>query len=180
MMRILVKKSIKILLLTELLVIASNSVSYGFFLNAQIAFLSSLVILLGSMYSYQKLVAQRVESEMFVDDERDDLDKIDDKYELFDESEVQEQSVEEIKAVLQEEKKQLKSDSFKNIKASSGATVSLFRIVPYLFLVIGFIGLQNNHRLELLPYLLFLSLGIAVGYFLGKELFVSKQLSEEY
>jgi hypothetical protein len=179
-MRILVKKSIKILLFAQLLVIISSSISYSFFLNAQVAFLSSFIILLGSMYSYKKLVMHRIENEMFVDDERDELDKIDDKHELFDELVVEEHSVLEIKNALNEEKKQLKSNNFKNVKASSGATVSLFRIVPYLFLVVGFIGLQNNHLLQLLPYLLFLSLGLAVGYFVGKEIFSSKQLLEEY
>lgn len=180
MMRILVKKSIKILLLSELLVILSSSISWSFFINAQVAFLSSFVILLGSMYSYKKLVMQRVENEIFVDDERDELDKIDDFHELFDENNIQENSVEEIKTALKEEKKHLKSNNFKNVKATSGATVSLFRIVPYLFLVFGFIALQNNQLLQLLPYLLFLSLGLAVGYFVGREIFIFKQLSEEY
>lgn len=176
-MKILVKKSIKILLLAELLVMLSRLVSTSFFINAQVAFLSSFLILLGSFYAYKKLVHSRVENEIFLDDERDALDKIDDEHELFSEQEVT--SVADIKIALSEEKEQLKSHSFKNLKASSGATVSLFRIVPYLFLMLGFIALQNNHILQLLPYLFFLSLGLAVGFFVGRELF-STQLSKEY
>lgn len=178
-MRILVKKSIKILLLAELLVLLCSAVSTSFFINAQVAFLSSFLILLGSMYSYRKLVHQRVENEIFLDDERDALDKIDDEHELFNEQKTQESSVEAIKTALSEEKQQLKSHNFRNLKASKGATVSLFRIIPYLILMFGFIALQNNHILELLPYLVFLSLGLAVGYFVGRELFI-RQLSEEY
>ena len=147
---------------------------FHFFLNAQVAFFSSFFILLGSMYSYKRLVDNRVENEVFVDDERDELDKIDDQYELYDETHSSEQTIQEIKTVLKEEKQQMQSNSFKNAKNASGATVSFTRILGYLFLVSGFIGLQNNHNLELLPYLLFLSFGLAIGYLAGKELFSSR------
>ena len=150
--RILVQKNIKIFLSAELLIVATNFISYSFFLNAQVAFLSSFLILLGSMYSYKNLVEIRAENEVFVDDERDEL-----------------------QAVVAEEKKQTKTSNLKNIKTTSRATVSLFRILPYLFLVAGFIGLKNNHHLELLPYLLFLSLGLLGGYLIGKSIFLPKQ-----
>ena len=174
MKRISVQKNIKIFLVAELFVIMTNMISYQFFLNAQIAFLSSFFILLGSMYSYKRLVEKRVENEVFVDDERDELDKIDDKYELYDETLPVEQTVQEIKTVLKEEKQQIKSNNFQNAKNASGAMVSVSRILGYLFLVAGFIGLQNNHNLELFPYLLFLSLGLATGYFVGKGIFSSR------
>ena len=174
MKRTSVQKNIKIFLAAEIFVILTNAISYTFFLNAQVAFFSSFFILLGSMYSYKKLVEKRVVNEVFVDDERDELDEIDDKYELYDETHSQEQTIQEIKTVLKEEKEQMQSNNFKNVKNASGATVSFTRILGYLFLVAGFIGLQNNHNLELLPYLLFLSFGLGIGYLVGKELFSSK------
>ena len=168
--RILVQKNIKIFLSAELLIVATNFISYSFFLNAQVAFLSSFLILLGSMYSYKNLVEIRAENEVFVDYERDELDKLDDPHGLY-----EEQTIQELQAVVAEEKKQTKTSNLKNIKTTSRATVSLFRILPYLFLVAGFIGLKNNHHLELLPYLLFLSLGLLVGYLIGKSIFLPKQ-----
>ncbi|MDD2357598.1 MAG: hypothetical protein PHX13_06795 [Thiovulaceae bacterium] len=164
------QKNIKIFLGAEVLILATNFISYSFFLNAQVAFLSSFLVLMGSMYSYKKLVQTRVENEVFIDDERDELDKLDDPHGLY-----EEQTVQELQAAVAEEKKQTKTSNLKNVKTSSRATVSLFRILPYLFLVAGFIGLKNNHHLELLPYLLFLSLGLPVGYLIGKNIFLPKQ-----
>ncbi len=169
MKRISVQKNIKIFLAAELLIVTTNFISYSFFLNAQVAFLSSFFVLMGSMYSYKKLVQTRVENEVFIDDDRDELDKLDDPHGLY-----EEQTVQELQAVVAEEKKQMKTSNLKNVKTSSRATVSLFRVLPYLFLVVGFIGLKNNHYLELLPYLLFLSLGLPTGYLIGKSIFLPK------
>jgi hypothetical protein len=170
-----VKKSIKIFLGAELVVLATNFFSYQSFLNAQVAFLSSLFIFLGSMYSYKRLVDQRVPNEPVIEDERDELDKIDDPHALYEEVKESEQSVEELKAVLKEEKKQMKGDNIKNTLSSSKATASLYRLLPYLFLVFGFIALKNNHNLSIMLYLLFLTLGMPVGYLIGKEIFSPKQ-----
>ncbi|WP_345991095.1 hypothetical protein [Sulfurimonas sp. HSL-1716] len=167
------KKTISLLLFTELFVLASNLISYKFFLNAQIAFLSAFFILLGSMYSYKRLVEKRVEAGAYGDDDRDEIDKIDDPYDLYDENEDAVLETKDIKAVIKEEKKRLKANGFKNTKIASGATISLFRIIPYVFLVFGFIGLQNNQNLLLFPYLLFLLAGVAVGFFTGRKLFLS-------
>ena len=168
MTRILVKKTISIILFVELLIISTNIISYKFFINAQVAFLSSLFILLGSMYSYKRLVEKRVENGLYSED-RDELDKIDDPYDLYDEKE--ELQTEDIKAVIKEERKKLKGGNLKNTKIAASATMSFFRLVPYLFLVFGFIGLQNNKNLEILPYLLFLSVGLVTGYLVGKKIF---------
>jgi Ca2+/Na+ antiporter len=174
-MRILVKKSIKIFIFSELIVLLSSFISYKFFLNAQVAFLSSFFVFLGSMYSYKRLVDKKVENEIIIEDERDELDKLDDPHALFEEIEQKEGTVEELKAVIKEEKQNMKGDNIKNsVKASSG-TVSFFRLIPYLFLIVGFIALQNNHNLEVLPFLLFITFGMPVGYLAGKEIFSIKK-----
>ena len=169
------KKSIKIFLAAELIVLATNFISYQTFLNAQVAYVSSLFVFLGSMYSYKKLVEQRVPNEVVVEDERDELDKIDDPHALYEENSQTEQSAEELKAVIKEEKKQMKGENLKNAATAGSATVSFFRLIPYLFLVLGFIALKNNHQLQIMTYLLFLTLGMPVGYFMGKGIFTLKQ-----
>lgn len=174
-MRTTVKKTISIFLVAELITLATTMVSYKFFLNAQIAFLSAFLIIIGSMFSYKRLVDKRVETGVYSDDNRDELDKIDDPYDLYDENEEVKLESEDIKAVIKEERKRLKANSFKNTKIASGATISVFRIIPYVFLVFGFIGLQNNQNLMIFPYLLFLSIGVVVGFFTGKKLFTSNQ-----
>lgn len=174
-MRISVKKNIRIFLIAEFVVLLTNFLSYTFYLNAQIAFLSSFFIFLGSMYSYKKLVEKRIESEIIIEDERDELDKIDDPHALYEEMPQTEQSAEELKAVIKEEKKQMKGENLKNAAVAGSATVSFFRLIPYLVLVIGFIALKNSHQLQITTYLLFLTLGMPVGYFIGKGIFALKQ-----
>lgn len=175
MTRIMVKRTINIFLVAELVTVATNIVSYKFFLNAQIAFLSALFIIIGSMYSYKRLVEKRVEAGAYSDDNRDELDKIDDPYDLYDENEETALETQDIKAVIKEEKKRLKANGFKNTKLASGATMSAFRIIPYVFLVFGFIGLQNNQNLMIFPYLLFLLVGLIAGFFIGRKLFMTNQ-----
>ncbi len=48
--------------------------------------------------------------------------------------------------------------------------VSLFRLVPYLFLVLGFIALKNNELLDLTIYMPALLVGIVLGSITSKEL----------
>jgi Na+/citrate or Na+/malate symporter len=176
MRRMRLQKSIKWLVAAEILIIASNFISYLFFLNAQIAFLSAFLIILGSLYSYKDLVKKRLQNSQFT--ERDEIEKIDDPFELYDEEEAQTEKTEkevDVKALIKEEKQRIKKQGFKNLRSSSKATVSLFRLIPYLFLVIGFVFLSKNHSLMLLPFLSFLALGVLFGYLAGKQLFLTRR-----
>ena len=60
------------------------------------------------------------------------------------------------------------------MKKGSKAGFSLFRLIPYLFLVLGFIALKNNQLLEISVYLPSLLVGIIVASLIGKELFEDK------
>ena len=165
-------KSIKLFLIIQTIVFGTLIVSQEFFINFEIAFLSALLILQGSMYSYNKLVQQRVESGAY--ENEDELKKIDDPYDLYDEDkeEVLDDEDFNLKEYIKEEKKRIKSKGVvKNTLSTSPAMVSVFRIIPYLFLVLGFIGLKNNQILQLFPYLSGLGVGIISGYFVGKTLF---------
>ena len=165
--------SIKIFFYFQLPVLLFLLFSKHFFINFEVAFVSSVLVLLGSMYSYSRLVSKRLEAEMVHDET---LEKIEDPYDLYEEIEDPlETSNEEqdLKTVIKEERARLKAskNTLGNMKKTSPALVSVFRLVPYLFLVLGFIALNNNHILDLLPYLMGLTYGIFAGYKTGKNLF---------
>lgn len=165
-------KAIKSLLLFQLALLGLWLLSFELFINAEVAFFSSLSVMLGSMYSYYRLVNTRLQNEGAPNEEL--LEKIDDPYDLYDEAPAPEPDAEvDIKALIKEEKKRLRANTGKNVKSAAPAMVSLYRLIPYLLLVLGFIGLKNNGALALWPYLLGLGAGIIAGFFIGKGVFGS-------
>jgi len=165
-------KSIKILIISELLVILTYLISFEFFINLQIAFLSSFFIILGSTYAYKKMIETQVKREN-ISEEREILDTIEDPYELYDDTPINETPADELdlKAIVKDEKKKIKILNIKDIKKGSRATVSLFRLLPYIFLILGFIALKNNELLDIAIYLPALLVGIVVGYICSKDIF---------
>ena len=141
-------------------------------MNLQIAFLSSLFIILGSSYAYRKMVNTQVASDA-VSGERDLLDTIEDPHELYEENDINHAPVEELdlKAIVKEEKKKIKTLSIKSMKHGVKGSASLFRLIPYIFLVLGFIALKNNGLLDIAIYLPSLLVGIVVGSVSGREMF---------
>ncbi len=172
MIWIMVKKAIKIILISELLILVTLLISFSFYMNLQIAFLSSLFVILGSSYAYAKMVDTQVEFDM-VEEKRDLLDTIEDPYELYDDEPINNAPVEELdlKEIVKEERKKIKTFSFDSIKQGVKGGTSLFRLVPYLFLVLGFIALKNNELLNITIYLPSLLIGIIIGSLSTKELF---------
>ena len=172
MTKMRVKKIIKFFAITELVILATYFISFSFFINLQIAMLSSFFIIMGSMYAYRKMVDKKVASEEF-EEQRDLLDEIEDPHELYDETPLNEAPAEELdlKAIVKEEKKKIKILNLKDIKKGSKAGFSLFRLVPYLFLILGFIALKNNELLDISVYLPSLLIGIVLGYLSAKEIF---------
>lgn len=167
----MVKKTIKLLFALELIILLSAFFSFSFFINVQVAFLSSFFIIAGSAYAYNRMIKNQVALDN-VDEKRDILDEIEDPYELYDETIINEASADELdlRAIVKEEKQKIKILNFGEIKKGARAGVSLFRLVPYLFLIIGFIALKNNALLDISVYLPSLLLGILAGYFASKEL----------
>lgn len=102
---------------------------------------------------------------------RDLLDEIDDKYELYDDEPINEAPVEELnlKEIVKEEKKKIKTFSLSSMKYGTKGGFSLFRLIPYLLLVLGFIALKNNDILNLLFYLPALGFGIIIASLISKE-----------
>lgn len=171
MMRIMVKKNIKVFAVIEFLILLSALIKFEFFINLQVAFLSSFFIIVGSAYAYKRMIKNQVALEN-VDEKRDILDEIEDPYELYEEAETNSAADAELdlRAIVKEEKKKIKILNLREIKKGARAGVSLYRLVPYLFLIIGFIALKNNAILDISIYLPSLLTGIVAGYFISKEL----------
>ena len=164
-------KFFKILIVTELIILATNVVSFSFYINLQIAFLSSFFVILGSTFAYNRMVKTQIEVDK-IQNSRDLLDEIEDPHELYDDNPINETPADELdlKAIIKEEKKKIKILNIKDIKKGGKAGASLYRLLPYLFLILGFIALKNNELLDIAVYLPSLLVGIVVGYISSKEI----------
>ncbi len=142
-------------------------------LNAQIAFFSSSLIMLASMLSYQGMVKSRLKVGAVVNDGRDTLDKLEDPYDLYDESSSDKTQEEKtLEEVVKEERANLKKSrrSILQITKDARAAFSFYRLGAYLLLVLGFFYLNSNGILILTPYLLFLVVPtVIVIWILAKE-----------
>ncbi|HEX5329724.1 hypothetical protein [Sulfuricurvum sp.] len=135
-----------------------------------VAMFSSMLIVAGSLYSYRNMIQSRVESSE-IDDFKDAIDEMDDPYDLYEEE--RESEITDIKQMIKEEKARQKGNIIQNTTQNASAMVSLYRLVPYAFLILGFIALNNSHALSILPYLVGLAVGIPIGYLISKRLFIS-------
>lgn len=168
------KKTIKLFGAFQIAIAALLLLSYNTFLNFEIAFLSAMAVIIGSTYSYSRLVNKRLQEHEHAVDDRDVLEKIDDPFDLY--SEESRQAPEnsddvDMRALIKEEKKRMKPKTLSNTKQGAPAFVSLYRLIPYAILIMGFIGLNNNAMLMLWPYLLGLGTGILAGLLIGREVF---------
>lgn len=168
---IMVRRSIRIILVSELLILLTYFISLEFYLNLQVAFLSSFFVIVGSSYAYKKMVIKDGSAEIF-EGKRDLLDSIEDPHELYEENDINDAAFEDLdlKAIVKEEKKKIKTFSLASMKKGAKGSTSLFRLLPYLFLVLGFIALKNNEMLAISIYLPSLLVGIVVGYLISKEM----------
>ncbi|MDQ7068265.1 MAG: hypothetical protein Q9M40_10030 [Sulfurimonas sp.] len=157
------------MLLSEGLVLATALYSKTFYINAQVAYLSSLFVIVGASFAYKKMVGAKIDAQAYEED-RDLLDTIEDPHGLYEEvSETETQDL-DFKTIVKEEKAKIKTFSLKSIKHGARGSVSMFRIVPYIFLILGFIALVNNNLLDLTAYLPSLFIGIVTGSLVSKEI----------
>jgi len=171
MMRTTVKKAISIFFGVEILIFMTYLYSQKLFLNIEIAFLSSFLIILGSSFAYRKMVHAKIDSGEY-EEERDVLDTIDDPHELYEDTEIHNTPAKELdlKQIVKEEKAKIKTFSLKNAKHGIRGSFAIMRLVPYIFLVLGFIALKNNNVLDLAYYLPALLIGIITGYLIFREI----------
>ena len=163
---------IKILIVAQILIFATYFISSSFYANLQVASVSSFLIMLGSFYAYKKMIKTQVATKSYEAD-RDELDIIDDPYELYNDTPLNEAEPEDLdlKQIVKEERAKIKTFSLSAIKDGASAGFSAYRLVPYVFLVLGFIALKNNDILEISIYLPSLLVGIVLGYISSKGIF---------
>ena len=135
------------------------------FLNSQVAFISSLFITIATFLSYKRNIQHRISnldlSQSNDLEQRDKIDEIDDPYDLYTEYEEipeNELTAEKIKEIINYEKSKVKKNTFKNTLFSAGGFLSIYRILGYGVLVFGFFALNNNGIF--LPLAFILGLGI--------------------
>lgn len=161
-------KFAKVFIILDLCLILYSFVfqSNLWFLNAQVAFFSSLFITIASFLSYKNNIQNRLSnldlsksnSQTF---DRDKIDEIDDPYDLYTEYEEipeSELTPEKIKEILNNEKSKVKRNSFKNTLFSAGGFLSIYRVLGYGILIFGFFALNNNKIF--LPIAFMIGLGI--------------------
>ena len=187
MMRITVLQNIKIFLFVELLIGISYFYETTLFINIQVAFLSAFFVIIGSALAYKKMVNSKLDSGEYIAEaeKRNLLETIEDPHELYeandeiregalgyDDKAINNTPVEELdfKAIVKEEKAKIKTFSLSSAKYGMQGSLSMVRLLPYIFLILGFISLKNNNILELQFYLPSLLLGIIVGSIISKRL----------
>jgi len=149
-------KVLKIFVALDLFVILFCFIFFdlSYIINTQVAFISSAFVTLGSYLGYKKNIASRVKNHINYDDNYDEVDKMDDPYDLYspDIEQQEELSAQEIKQIIKENKP--KGNNIKNFIGGFTGMASVYRVVGYLLLLIGFFYLNNNHLLNPIPYLL--------------------------
>ena len=144
------------------------------FLNTQVAFISSLFIIIASFISYKRNIENRLAnldlSKTYKNEDKDKIDEIDDPYDLYSEYEEipeEELTPEKIKEIISDEKSKVKRDTLKNTLFATGGFLSLYRIIGYGLLVFGFFALNNNKTFIPLAFILWLSV-VPFGVLISK------------
>lgn len=180
MIDIQIIKFLKVFLLLDIfLVLYSLSFQNAIWLlNSQVAFVASVFITLASFFSYKKNITNKLSSfenkENYKTlEQRDKIDEIDDPYDLYSEYEEipkKELNAEKIKEIINEQKKKVKKNSFKNTFNFAGGFISIYRIFAYVFLIFGFFALNNNKLFLVFPFLIGLFI-VPLGVLISKLIY---------
>jgi len=128
--------------------------------TSQVGFFTSALVISASMMSYRRMVDKRLaQGAVPFDDDRDDIDKIDDPHDLYSKDIVVDEE-RDLAETLKEEKAKLKENrrSITEVAKDSKASFSFFRLGAYILLVIGFFYLNSNGYLHIPSYLITLSI----------------------
>ncbi len=148
----MIKRAINLLLIIDIGIVFFTLMSgnYSWFINSQIGFISSSLVIFASMFSYKKMIKSRLDNEIVVpEDNRDTIDKIEDPYNIYVED----------KDIIKEEKKRLKENrrSILEVLRDSKSALSIYRLGAYGVLILGFFYLNSNNLLDIVSYLFSLS-----------------------
>ena len=129
-------------------------------INSQVGFITSSLIMFASIISYRNMVQSRVDAGFVVaEDNRDTIEKIEDLYDLYNES-PQLDKKKSMQEIVKEEKENLKKNrrSIWQVTKDSKASLSFYRLGAYAMLILGFFYLNNNKILDISAYLFALAL----------------------
>jgi hypothetical protein len=168
-------KAAYIYIIADLILILFSIIMGGLWLiNTQVAFISSMLVIFASFFSYKGMVEKRLE-EGDIPKERELLDKIDDKYELFeDEEELQKQELSQKEFVKLYKEERKKSGGMKltlnNLFKSKRGLFNPIRLLAYAFLVVAMFVLIRNEAFDAIAFLVGISAipisSLALGYIL--------------
>ena len=166
-----IKRFAGLYLLLDLVLMAGMYAAGGalWLLNAQVAFIASLLVTLASFHAYRKMVTERAHEEadgLF--EERDHLDRIDDPHALFEEEESRSEPPQDVKALVREERAKLRDlkTTARHLAGSAKGLFSLWRLGSYLVLVLAFLFLNRQGWLVVVPFLVGLAV-VPAGAFLA-------------
>jgi len=149
-----IKNIFIVMLALDFMLVGFSLYSGGLWLiNSQLAFLSSLLVTIASYFSYKRVIQKRVELEAENFDDRSELEKIEDPYDLYSDDEVDENL--SLQEVIKEERAKVVSlkATANNLAKSIGGAFSPFRLLSYLFLFVAFLYLVNNQKFYVLAYI---------------------------
>lgn len=177
-----IKNFAKVFLIVDFCLIAYALIfqNYYWLLNSQVAFFSSMIISVASFFSYKKNVQNRLknyDASLQNDaEDRDKIDEIDDPYDLYSEdiqTKEEELTASRIKEIIKEEKSKVKRNSFKNTIFSAGGYISIYRVIGYALLILGFFALNNHHKF--IPIAFLIGLGVVpIAVLLAKPILKSE------
>ncbi len=149
----MIKRAINLLLIIDIGIIFFTLMSgnYSWFINSQIGFISSSLVIFASIFSYKNMIKGRLKDEVVVaEDNRDTIEKIEDPYSIYVND----------KNIIREEKKRLKDArrSFLEVLKDSKPALSIYRLGAYVVLILGFFYLNGNNLLDIVSYLFSLSI----------------------
>ena len=159
-------KILKLLIIIDIILAIGSIIFFDInvLYNTQIGFISATLVMLGSMFSYRRMVKARVEHNIITtDDSKDVIDKLEDPYDLYSEDIVEDHDI-DIREAIKEEKQRFKANRrsvFQVIKDTKGA-LSIYRVSAYILLILGFLYLNRHGILYIPGYLFSLSLPMLV------------------
>jgi hypothetical protein len=121
-------------------IIASIWLGFGWLVNTQAGFFGSLIVTVFSLISYKKMVENRVEN--YEETGRDELDRVDDPYELYDDEAA--------------ESRPKPSALKQNAKAAKTGALGFFsplRLGGYALFLVIFVALAKSGNFHILPFL---------------------------
>ncbi|MBU1667691.1 hypothetical protein KKC13_04675 [bacterium] len=151
------KKAINALLIVDIgiVIFCLLSGQKTWLINTQIGFITSTLVMFGSILSYRSMVQGRLNAGAIPDDNRDTIDKLEDPYDLYSEEQQRDDEDKTLKELVKEERKNLKKNrrSVWQTTKDSKASLSFYRLGAYALLIMGFFYLNSNQLLDIPSYL---------------------------